>query len=71
MIETCFETSKGELGLDQYEVRSYVGWYAHITLCMVSLLFLEAMKEHVNQVDQEKKRTEQTMQAFISKHALV
>jgi SRSO17 transposase len=71
IIETCFQTSKGELGLDQYEVRSYVGWYAHITLCMVSLLFLEEMKEQVNQVDQEKKRTESTMKAFLSKHGLV
>ena len=26
-IETSFKESKGEVGLDQYEVRSYDGWY--------------------------------------------
>ena len=27
-------------GLDQYEVRSYKGWYRHITLSMMALAFL-------------------------------
>jgi len=30
-IEQCFEEAKGEVGLDQYEVRSWTGWYRHIT----------------------------------------
>jgi len=29
-IETGFETAKGEVGLDHYEVRSWQGWYRHI-----------------------------------------
>jgi SRSO17 transposase len=29
-IETEFETEKGETGLDEYEVRSWVGWQHHI-----------------------------------------
>jgi len=33
-IERCFEEAKGEVGLDQYEVRSWTGWYRHITLAM-------------------------------------
>jgi SRSO17 transposase len=33
-IEECFETAKGELGLDQYEVRSWTGWQRHVTLVM-------------------------------------
>jgi SRSO17 transposase len=33
-IETDFETTKGEVGLDHYEVRSWTGWYRHITLAM-------------------------------------
>jgi hypothetical protein len=28
----CFFGSKGEVGLDHYEVLSYQGWYKHITL---------------------------------------
>jgi SRSO17 transposase len=35
-IEECFESGKGEVGLDQYEVRSYTGWYRHVTLCMIA-----------------------------------
>ena len=31
-IEESFEEAKGQVGLDQYEVRRWVGWYRHITL---------------------------------------
>lgn len=43
-IECCFEMAKGEVGLDQYEVRSWVGWYRHVTLSMVALAFLSALR---------------------------
>jgi len=33
-VEIDFETAKNEVGLDQYEVRSWTGWYRHITLAM-------------------------------------
>jgi SRSO17 transposase len=39
-IEEVFETGKGEVGLDHYEVRSWVGWHHHMTLCLVALWFL-------------------------------
>jgi SRSO17 transposase len=39
-VEECFEQAKGEVGLDEYEVRTYTAWYRHITLCMVALAFL-------------------------------
>ena len=38
-IEEDLQTSK-KLGLDQYEVRSYVGWYRHLTLVMLAYAFL-------------------------------
>lgn len=38
-IEEAFETSK-DLGLDHYEVRSFTGWYRHITLVMLAHAFL-------------------------------
>jgi SRSO17 transposase len=43
-IEECFESSKGEVGLDQYEVRTWTGWYRHVTLCMVAHSFLVVAK---------------------------
>jgi SRSO17 transposase len=39
-IEEVFEAGKGEVGLDQYEVRSWVGWHHHMTLSLVALWFL-------------------------------
>ena len=38
-IEEDFEIAK-DMGLDHYEVRSYVGWYRHITLVMLAHAFL-------------------------------
>ena len=35
-IEECFESAKGETGLDHYEVRSWTGWHRHITLVMIA-----------------------------------
>lgn len=43
MIEECFEAAKGEVGLDQYEVRHWHGWYRHITLAMLAHAFLAAV----------------------------
>ena len=42
-VETCFKESKGEVGLDQYEVRSYDGWYKHITFACIALAFLTVL----------------------------
>ena len=39
-IESLFEQGKGEVGLDQYEVRSWIGWHRHITLSMFALAYL-------------------------------
>ncbi len=43
-IESCFEQAKGEVGLDQYEVRSWVGWHRHVTLVMLALAYLAAVR---------------------------
>ena len=39
-IEETFQTAKGEVGLDQYQVRRYDGWYRHMTLAMFAHAFL-------------------------------
>ncbi|MFG2887892.1 hypothetical protein ACGFYV_37470 [Streptomyces sp. NPDC048297] len=41
-IEECFQAAKNECGLDQYEVRRYVGWMRHVTLAMLAHAFLAA-----------------------------
>ncbi|MFJ5123492.1 hypothetical protein ACIP82_37770, partial [Kitasatospora sp. NPDC088548] len=42
-IEECFQSAKNECGLDQYEVRRYVGWYRHITLSTLAHTFLAVL----------------------------
>jgi len=43
-VEQCFEEAKGEVGLDEYEVRSWHGWFRHITLSMLAMAFLTALR---------------------------
>jgi SRSO17 transposase len=43
-IESSFEAAKGEVGLDQYEVRSWTGWYRHITLAMWAYALLTVIR---------------------------
>jgi SRSO17 transposase len=43
-VEQCFEEAKGEVGLDEYEVRSWHGWYRHVTLSMLALAFLIVLR---------------------------
>jgi SRSO17 transposase len=47
-IEEGFERAKGEVGLDQYEVRRYNAWYRHITLCLLAHAFLEVTRANTN-----------------------
>lgn len=43
-IESAFEQAKQEVGLDDYEVRSWDGWHRHITLALFAHAFLEALR---------------------------
>lgn len=43
-VEECFQTAKGECGLDHYQVRLYRAWYRHITLSMAALAYLTAVR---------------------------
>jgi SRSO17 transposase len=43
-VELCFEEGKGEVGLDEYEVRSWQGWYRHVTLSMLALALLTTLR---------------------------
>ncbi len=48
-VESLFEQAKGEVGLDQYEVRSWVGWHRHITLSMFALAYLAVVRRNAEQ----------------------
>jgi SRSO17 transposase len=56
-VEQCFEVGKDEVGLDEYEVRSWQGWYRHITLCMLAQAFLTVLQ--VESTQQEPDQAEQ------------
>jgi SRSO17 transposase len=47
-IEECFESAKGEVGLADYEVRSWTGWYRHMTLCLLAHIYLAAVRAKAN-----------------------
>ena len=47
-IEEGFQRAKGEVGLDQYEVRRWEGWHRHITLCLLAHAFLEVTRAAAN-----------------------
>lgn len=55
-IEECFETGKGEVGLGDYEVRHWPGWYRHITLSMLALAFLTVTRQQALEAEGSKKR---------------
>lgn len=44
-VEESIQTAKGEVGLDHYEVRSWTGWYRHITLAMWAQSFLTVVRK--------------------------
>jgi SRSO17 transposase len=50
-IETEFETAKGEVGLDEYEVRSWAGWRHHITLALLANAFLLTVQQEWGEKD--------------------
>jgi SRSO17 transposase len=84
-IEQCFEEGKGEVGLDHYEVRSWHGWYRHITLCMLAHTFLVLLRTHSQMLEEDQEKPQekktwkpilphshsQTMKAFKQQRGLV
>jgi SRSO17 transposase/transposase len=45
-IETGFAQTKGEVGLDQYQVRTWPAWYRHITLALLAYAYLVVARAH-------------------------
>jgi len=46
-VERCFQDDKGEVGLDHYEGRRYIGLKRHLILSAVSLLFLSRVNQQL------------------------
>lgn len=45
-IEECFQASKGEVGLDQHQVRTWNSWYRYTTLAMLAHALLSVIAAH-------------------------
>lgn len=54
-VEESFECAKGEVGLDHYEVRSWTGWYRHISLAMWAQAFLTVIRKESGAEEAPKK----------------
>jgi SRSO17 transposase len=52
-IEEAYEQAKGEVGLDQYEVRTWRAWYRYMTLALLAYAALVVMRAQAR--TQEKK----------------
>lgn len=53
-IEESFERAKGEVGLDQYEVRGWTAWHRHVTLALLADAYLEITRLHATGADEKK-----------------
>jgi SRSO17 transposase len=53
-IEEGFERAKGEVGLDQYEVRGWTAWHRHVTLALLADAYLEVTRLNATRDDGKK-----------------
>ena len=54
-IEECFELAKSDCGLDEYEVRSWIGWYRHTTLSLFALAAATVIRSRISHTSTRKK----------------
>jgi SRSO17 transposase len=57
-IEESYKQAKGEVGLDQDEVRAWRAWYRYVTLCLVAYAALVVLQRQAH--EHEKKAEERT-----------
>lgn len=51
-IEECFKLAKSQLGLADYEVRSWTGWHRHMSLVLAAQVFLTRLRVQVEPMTQ-------------------
>ncbi len=44
-IETEFETEQSDVGLDEYETRTWAGWHRHMAMCLLGGAFLLSLQQ--------------------------
>jgi SRSO17 transposase len=47
MVEESFQVAKGQVGLDEHEVRKWCSWYRHTTVCMLAMAFLVTVRSRL------------------------
>lgn len=55
-VEGAFEAAKQEVGLADYEVRSWTGWHRHVTLALLAHAVLAAVRELADGPPQKSRR---------------
>ena len=50
-IETEFETEKSDVGLDEYETRTWSGWHRHMVMCLLGGAFLLSLQQDWGEKD--------------------
>ena len=50
-IETEFETEKSDVGLDEYETRTWAGWHRHMAMCLLGGAFLLSLQQDWGEKD--------------------
>ena len=74
-VESCFEAAKGEVGLDEYEVRSFQSWHRHMSLAMLAHAFLSVLRATVAEAAAQKgaiqRPNSNSLQAFKRSRGLV
>jgi SRSO17 transposase len=59
-VEECFAMAKGECGLDEYEVRSWVGWHRHVTLSLLAHAYLTVVRAQAVETEPPQKERGRT-----------
>ncbi|MEU9133744.1 hypothetical protein AB0D08_37605 [Kitasatospora sp. NPDC048540] len=44
MVKESFQVAKGQIGLDEHEVRKWCSWYRHTTVAMLAMAFLATVR---------------------------
>jgi SRSO17 transposase len=47
-VEDCFEQAKGEVGLEEYEVRKWEAWQRHVTLSLLAHAYLAVLRSEAH-----------------------
>jgi SRSO17 transposase len=54
-VEECFAQAKGEVGVDQYEVRTWTAWHRFVTLCLLAHASLVVLRSVARQEETAEK----------------